>query len=162
MLVVAGFVDARNSDQIRRSRSFFGVLRISRDRDIKGYTELRHGTTLHGRQSLEPSRRARAALLLPADGPVGQLFAELDGGRGAIRMAVIGLGTGTLAAYARPGDRVTFYEIDRLVRDVAFDPRYFTYATDARDAARACAWSSATRASAWRRCAGSGPRSATT
>jgi hypothetical protein len=133
VLLVAGFVDARNNDQIRQSRSFFGVLRISRDRDPKGYTELRHGTTLHGRQSLEPSRRAEPLSYYQSKGPIGQLFAELDRRPGAVRMAVIGLGTGTLAAYARPGDRVTFYEIDRLVRDVAFDPRYFTYAADARD-----------------------------
>jgi len=133
VLLVAGFVDARNSEQIRQSRSFFGVLRISRDRDEKGYTELRHGTTLHGRQSLEPARRAEPLSYYPRNGPIGQLFAELDRRPGAVRMAVIGLGTGTLAAYARPGDRVTFYEIDRLVRDVAFDPRYFTYAVDARD-----------------------------
>ena len=133
VLLVAGFVDARNSDQIRQSRSFFGVLRISRDRDEKGYTELRHGTTLHGRQSLEPSRRAEPISYYQRKGPIGQLFTELDRRPGAVRMAVIGLGTGTLAAYARPGDRVTFYEIDRLVRDVAFDPRYFTYAVDARD-----------------------------
>ncbi len=133
VLLVAGFVDARNNDQIRQSRSFFGVLRISRDRDAKGYTELRHGTTLHGRQSLEPSRRAEPLSYYQRKGPIGQLFAELDRRPGAVRMAVIGLGTGTLAAYARPADRVTFYEIDRLVRDVAFDPRYFTYAADARD-----------------------------
>ena len=133
VLLVAGFVDARNSDQIRQSRSFFGVLRISRDRDEKGYTELRHGTTLHGRQSLEPARRAEPLAYYQRRGPVGQLFAELGRRPGALRMAVIGLGTGTLAAYARPGDRLTFYEIDRLVRDVAFDPRYFTYAADARD-----------------------------
>src|SRR5216683_2820886 len=133
VLLVAGFVDARNSDQIRESRSFFGVLRISRDRDERGYTELRHGTTLHGRQSLEPSRRAEPLSYYQRNGPIGQLFVELDRRPGAVRMAVIGLGTGTLAAYARPADRVTFYEIDRLVRDVAFDPRYFTYAVDARD-----------------------------
>jgi hypothetical protein len=133
VLLVAGFVDARNNDQIRQSRSFFGVLRISRDRDPTGYTELRHGTTLHGRQSLEPSRRAEPLSYYQRKGPIGQLFDELDRRPGAVRMAVIGLGTGTLAAYARPGDRVTFYEIDRLVRDVAFDPRYFTYAADARD-----------------------------
>jgi hypothetical protein len=135
VLLVAGFVDARKSEQIRESRSFFGVLRISRDRDPKGYTELRHGTTLHGRQSLEPSRRAEPLSYYQRTGPIGQLFTELDRRPGAIRMAVIGLGTGTLAAYARPGDRVTFYEIDRLVRDVAFDPRYFTYTADARDRA---------------------------
>jgi SAM-dependent methyltransferase len=135
VLLISGFVDARNSDQIRQSRSFFGVLRISRDRDPKGYTELRHGTTLHGRQSLEPSRRAEPISYYQRKGPVGQLFAELDRRPGSVHMAVVGLGTGTLAAYARPGDRVTFYEIDRLVRDVAFDPAYFTYATDARDRA---------------------------
>ncbi|HJV55313.1 MAG TPA: hypothetical protein VJ971_05045 [Methylomirabilota bacterium] len=135
VLLISGFVDARNSDQIRQSRSFFGVLRISRDRDPKGYTELRHGTTLHGRQSLEPSRRAEPLSYYQRKGPIGQLFAELDRRSGSRHMAVVGLGTGTLAAYARPGDRVTFYEIDRLVRDIAFDPAYFTYATDARDRA---------------------------
>jgi hypothetical protein len=133
VLLISGFVDARNNDQIRQSRSFFGVLRISRDRDPKGYTELRHGTTLHGRQSLEPSRRAEPLSYYHRKGPIGQLFAELDGRAGSVHMAVVGLGTGTLAAYARPGDRVTFYEIDRMVRDIAFDPAYFTYATDARD-----------------------------
>ncbi len=135
VLLISGFVDARNSDQIRQSRSFFGVLRISRDRDPKGYTELRHGTTLHGRQSLEPSRRAEPISYYQRKGPIGQLFAELDRRPGSRHMAVVGLGTGTLAAYARPGDRITFYEIDRLVRDVAFDPAYFTYVTDARDRA---------------------------
>ncbi len=135
VLLISGFVDARNGDQIRQSRSFFGVLRISRDRDPKGYTELRHGTTLHGRQSLEPARRAEPLSYYQRKGPIGQLFAELDRRPGSRHMAVVGLGTGTLAAYARPGDRVTFYEIDRLVRDIAFDPAYFTYVTDARDRA---------------------------
>lgn len=133
VLVVAGFVDARNSDQIRQSRSFFGVLRILRDRDEKGYTELHHGTTLHGRQSLEPARRAEPISYYHLRGPIGQLFTELDRRGSARRMAVIGLGTGTLAAYARAGDALTFYEIDRLVREIAFDPAYFTYAVDARD-----------------------------
>ena len=135
VLLISGFVDARNNDQIRQSRSFFGVLRISRDRDPKGYTELRHGTTLHGRQSLEPARRAEPLSYYHRQGPIGQLFTELDRRPGGLHMAVVGLGTGTLAAYARPGDRVTFYEIDRLVRDIAFDPTYFTYATDARNRA---------------------------
>ena len=135
VLLVAGFVDARNSEQIRQSRSFFGVLQVTRDRDDKGYTELRHGTTLHGRQSLEPARRSEPLSYYQRNGPVGQLFVEMGRRALELRIAVIGLGTGTLAAYARPGDRVTFYEIDRLVHEVAFDPRYFTYTTDARDRA---------------------------
>ncbi len=133
VLLVAGFVDARNSEQIRQSRSFFGVLRIMRDRDEKGFTSLRHGTTLHGQQSLEPVRRGEPLTYYHRQGPIGQLFAELDQRAGSLRIAVIGLGTGTLAAYARPGDAVTFYEIDRLVRDVAFDRSYFIYVADALD-----------------------------
>ena len=135
VLVISGYVDARNNDQIRQSRSFFGVVRISRDQDATGYTELRHGTTLHGRQSLEPARRAQPLSYYQPKGPVGQLFEELDRRPAPLSIAVIGLGTGTLAAYARPGDRMTFYEIDRLVRDVAFNPRYFTYTADARERA---------------------------
>jgi spermidine synthase len=133
VLVAAGFVDAHKGDRIRQARSFFGVLRVSRDRDEKGYTELRHGTTLHGRQSVDPARRGEPLSYYHRQGPIGQIFAELDGRRGGRKVAVIGLGTGTLAAYARPGDVMTFYEIDRLVRDIAFDRAYFTYLTDARD-----------------------------
>ena len=131
LLVVAGFVDARNSEEIRRARSFFGVLRVTRDRDIKGYTELRHGTTLHGRQANDPTRRGEPLSYYHREGPIGYLFAELQRRSPSLRIAVIGLGTGTLAAYARPGDAITFYEIDRLVRDIAFDRAYFTYTTDA-------------------------------
>ena len=131
VLVVAGFVDARNSEEIRRARSFFGVLRVTRDRDTKGYTELRHGTTLHGRQANDPTRQGEPLSYYHREGPIGHLFAELQRRSTSLRIAVIGLGTGTLAAYGRPGDAITFYEIDRLVRDIAFDRAYFTYTTDA-------------------------------
>jgi SAM-dependent methyltransferase len=133
LLAVTGFVDKWNNEQIHQARSFFGALRITRDRDDKGYTELRHGTTLHGRQSLDPERRGEPLSYYHRQGPIGQVFAELDKRSDARRVAVIGLGTGTLAAYARTGDAMTFYEIDRLVRDIAFDRAYFTYVTDARD-----------------------------
>ena len=46
------------------------------------------------------------------------------------RVAIVGLGAGTLAAYARPGQRWTFYEIDPLVERIARDPRFFTYLKD--------------------------------
>ncbi len=45
---------------------------------------------------------------------------------------MVGLGTGTAAAYATAGDRWTFYEIDPGIVRVARDPRYFTYLTDSR------------------------------
>jgi SAM-dependent methyltransferase len=132
-VLASSVIDARNSDEIHRARSFFGVLQVTRDRDDpEGYTELRHGTTLHGTQSVDPARREEPLSYYSREGPIGQVFAEIAARAPARRVAVIGLGAGTLAAYARPGDVMTFYEIDRLVRDIAFDPTRFTYVTDAR------------------------------
>ena len=43
------------------------------------------------------------------------------------RVGVIGLGTGSIACYSKPGERWTFYEIDPTVERIARDPRLFTY-----------------------------------
>jgi spermidine synthase len=56
------------------------------------------------------------------------LALHIKGDRGPIRVGVIGLGTGTLAAYSRPGDRYTFYEINPLVVQLARTE--FTFLSD--------------------------------
>lgn len=48
-------------------------------------------------------------------------------------MAVLGLGTGTMAGYTRPGQELWYYEIDPAVIPIARNPKYFTYITDAED-----------------------------
>jgi spermidine synthase len=52
------------------------------------------------------------------------------------RIGVVGLGAGTLACYARPGQSWTFYEIDPAVVNIARDASRFTFlsrcAPDAR------------------------------
>jgi hypothetical protein len=131
VLVGGDFVDARNSNQILQARSFFGVLRVTRDKSLTGYTELRHGTTVHGRQSLDPARRQEPLAYYHRGSPIGLVMAELERRSPALRAAVIGLGTGTMAAYARPGDIMTFYEIDPLVRGIATTRFYFAYVPDA-------------------------------
>jgi SAM-dependent methyltransferase len=47
---------------------------------------------------------------------------------GALRIGVVGLGTGTLSAYGNPGDYFRFYEINPDV--VQFSEKYFTYRKD--------------------------------
>ena len=42
-------------------------------------------------------------------------------------MGVVGLGVGSLAAYAAAGDQWTFYEIDPVVERIARDGRYFRF-----------------------------------
>jgi len=47
-----------------------------------------------------------------------------------LRIGVVGLGIGTIAAYGRPGDTIRFYEINPEVIRIANDHRYFTFLSD--------------------------------
>jgi SAM-dependent methyltransferase len=111
---------------IDRERNFFGVRTVEQGGGVRS---LVHGTTLHGNQLLRPGLPQPTTYYHPAS-PIGQLIT--GGPRGLTRRtAVIGLGTGTMAAYSQPGDRWTFYEIDPEIVRVARDPRFFTYLRDA-------------------------------
>ena len=133
VLIVGDFVDARNENQILKARSFFGVLQVTRDTTLAGYTELRHGTTLHGRQALDQKLRPEPLAYYHRGSPIALVMDELDRRSTVLNAAVIGLGTGTMAAFMRPGDTITFYEIDPLVRDIATNRFYFAYVPDAID-----------------------------
>ncbi len=114
-------------------RSFFGINRVIQyDHEIGGkYHSLLHGTTMHGKQSLEPKRRNEPLSYFTIDSPIGQFFASVKP-QNLSHVAVLGLGVGTLAAYAQPGQTWTFYEIDPTVEKIARDPRYFTFLQDAK------------------------------
>ena len=104
------------------SRTFFGTYRVIADGQQRAYT-LFHGTTIHGRQNIG----SREPLTYyHVNSPVAQLLASrpADGLRS---VGAVGLGIGTLAWYAKPGQRWTFYEIDPEVEHIARDARYFTH-----------------------------------
>lgn len=84
------------------------------------------GTTLHGLQFTD-SRGAEPSTYYSRVGPLASVFDNLRSRTGDARVGVVGLGVGTIAAYARPGDEMTFYEIDQTVVDIARNPAYFTY-----------------------------------
>ena len=110
---------------LHADRSFFGLSRVVPDAE-SGYHRLLHGSTLHGMQSLDPARRREPLTYYAASGPIGQVFAALHDVGSPERVGVVGLGTGSLACYQRPGQEWTFYEIDPTVERIARDPRYFT------------------------------------
>ncbi len=114
-------------------RSFFGVTAVLRPAD-RPVTILMNGTTVHGIQSTDPAYRDVPGSYYVAQGPLGDVFrlarSRPDAADGR-SIGVVGLGSGTLAAYARAGDRLTFFEIDPLVVRVARDPAYFTWLSDA-------------------------------
>jgi hypothetical protein len=127
-------------------RTFFGVHRVHRRygpalvdpvRRVRTrvlYDALYHGNTRHGTQALDPRFRRVATSYYHRTGPMGRVFEVLGTGPRLDRVAVVGLGVGTLAAYGRPGQTMTFYEIDPAVVRIASDTRLFTYLAESRAA----------------------------
>ena len=103
------------------ARNFYGVLRVQDDpaaANQPARRDLLNGTIVHGIEILEPERRAEATTYYGAES--GAAFALNEAHRrGTISAGIIGLGAGTLAAYGKPGDRFTFYEINPLVIQAA-------------------------------------------
>ncbi|HYL13647.1 MAG TPA: fused MFS/spermidine synthase [Terriglobales bacterium] len=124
-------------------RNFYGVLRVedliapgivtmkgkygpSADEDLH-YRELLNGTIDHGTQFLSPARRREPTSYYSPDSGIG-LALKVAGQRGRLRVGVIGLGAGTIAAYGRSGDSYVFYEINPLVLQIA--NREFSFLRD--------------------------------
>ncbi len=117
-------------------RSFFGVNKITETRDGQ-YRLLYQGTTLHG------AERVRNADGTPVTGkPVpttyyyegGPLYQTITALRethgGVLNVAAVGLGSGSLACAARPGDNWKFFEIDPTVVKIARDPTKFRFMSE--------------------------------
>lgn len=105
-------------------RSFFGVHLVSVRGDIREY---RNGTTIHGAQFIAESGARPTPLTYYH--PQGLMAQIVNGTRKipARTIGIIGLGTGALACYSKPGQDWHFYEIDPMVVDIAKNPKYFSF-----------------------------------
>jgi len=102
-----------------RTRSYFGIYTV-RDYPAQKLRTLAHGTTLHGEQSTDPALRRMPRTYYGPGAGVGIAFGHAQDLFGAApRVAVVGLGTGTLACFARPGEHYSFYEIDPAVLNLS-------------------------------------------
>jgi SAM-dependent methyltransferase len=146
-IIVALFMLARNesASSNRMARNFYGVLRVSdefapnvvllkgneqsRPKDDLRFRRLMNGTITHGLQFLGAHRRDQPASYYGPDSGIGEAFTALASRRPR-RIGVIGLGTGTIAAYAHDGDEFTFYEINPLVVQIA--KQDFTFLRDTK------------------------------
>ena len=104
-------------------RSFFGVLQVTRERGDR-FQLLVSGRTMHGKQALASGSEHVPLAYYHPTGPAGDVLGPLPSLAApsklpSRRVGVIGLGIGSLAAYARPGDEWTFFEINPAVVDVA-------------------------------------------
>lgn len=117
---------------LHAERTFFGQHVVT---DRGGFRFLRHGTTTHGAQPHADQLRCEPTTYYARTGPIGQLFGSFVGAEARQQIGVIGLGTGSMAAYARPGQQWTFFEINPAVVALS-EGRYFTYLTECAADAR--------------------------
>jgi SAM-dependent methyltransferase len=109
-------------------RSFYGVLHVKEYNpgEEAHLRRLVHGTIMHGEQYMYGDlRRLITTYYTPSSG-IGAAIKSKQGH--PVKVGVIGLGSGTLAAYGRPGDVYRFYEIDRRVVEIA--STQFTFLSD--------------------------------
>lgn len=107
------------------TRNFYGVVKIY---EGDGERLLYNGTTFHGRQFLDPKLAIRPSTYYGPGSGVGRALtytALTHRKNESLSVGVIGLGTGSIAAYCSAKDRYVFYDIDMRIEDVARE--YFTY-----------------------------------
>ena len=123
------YVDTLSKDALVMTRNFYGTLRVKQygaDSEPDASRRLMHGVIMHGEQYMGPGRRREATTYYGATSGIGRLIKTLPAA--PARVGVVGLGTGTLAVYGRPGDVYRFYEINPQVVEIA--RKSFTYLTD--------------------------------
>src|SRR5690606_3522336 len=86
---------------LERHRSFFGVHSVLID-DTGHFHVLMHGITIHGAQYIDPRKRERPTTYFHADSPIAHVLSVLGREGRLRRVAVIGMGAGTLACHRAP------------------------------------------------------------
>ena len=133
-LVPVAYLDSSNAGVVvAEMRNFYGVVRVTQQLDTRGAKfVMTHGRTMHGTEYIPEKNHPLASTYYTASTGVGMAL-DLHR-RGPMEVGVIGLGAGTLASYAKPGDHWTFFEINPDVIRLANEP--FTYLRSASSNAR--------------------------
>jgi len=112
------------------ARNFYGVLRVQEfsPDEVNRHLTLMHGTIMHGRQYLERDFRRQPSTYYTRDSGIGRVIESLHPSLTPLKVGIIGLGAGTIAAYGAPGDVYRFYDINPAVVNIARN--VFTYLKD--------------------------------
>jgi hypothetical protein len=126
--------EAGDSRDLAAVRNFYGILRVTQKGDPPWVRRLlTHGRTVHGFQYQDDVKRLWPVSYYGAHSGLGLVMEfhprRFEGGR-TLRVGVIGLGTGTVAAYGHAGDTIRYYEINPAVDRISND--YFTFRKDSK------------------------------
>ncbi len=126
-------VGGKGNGVVFEERNFYGIIRVKEvsadDPEWHEY-DLTNGIAIHGLQFTAPEKRDLPTTYYGEQSGVGlALLNHPKRGQG-MKVGVLGLGIGTLAAYSQPGDRYRFYELNPLVADLANGKGgYFSFLT---------------------------------
>jgi spermidine synthase len=117
-----------------QARNFFGVVRVKEvypdDPAWHGFN-VSHGVTIHGMQFTDQAKRHIPTTYYAAQSGLGLAMLNHPKYGQGMRVGILGLGIGTMAAYAQPGDDYRFYEINPVMVDLAQGlGGYFSYLAD--------------------------------
>ena len=117
-------------------RNFYGVVSVRELGDPGSSSDryaLVHGVTIHGYQFSIGELRDFPTSYYGETGGGGLAILNHPNRGHAMRVGVLGLGVGTLAAYGQPGDIYRFYEINPLVIQLAEGQGgYFSFLADSQ------------------------------
>ncbi|MEK7835551.1 MAG: fused MFS/spermidine synthase, partial [Pseudomonadota bacterium] len=110
-------IDYQVADSRVMMRNFYSVTRTREHDTPVPFRSMVHGGIVHGGQLLDPDMRLAPSSYFGPNSGYGRMFASLpDAPR---NVGVIGLGAGSIIAYARKGDTFRFYEINPQVVELA-------------------------------------------
>ncbi len=121
-LVLPGYIEGAAS--VYSTRNFFGVKKVLEDRNAR-LRKLLHGDTIHGSERTDAESVGKPVSYYYPGGSVSNVVEALRNRGRPQRFGVVGLGAGTMAAYADAAHHVTFFEIDPSTEPIA--RRYFTF-----------------------------------
>jgi SAM-dependent methyltransferase len=115
--------ELESGERLHVARNFFGVKKVIFEWS-GNYRKLLHGDTMHGVEGLGPLQAGMPLSYYFPNGPFGDVMSTMSKRPGQ-RFGVVGLGSGTIAAYTQPNRHITFFEIDPQIEFIAKE--FFTF-----------------------------------
>jgi hypothetical protein len=134
--VMLAVLDTYFSGALYAERNFYGVIRVHEtipEGSIERAYMMSHGITVHGLQFTDPAVRQIPTTYYVRDAGAGLAILNHPKYGHDMRVGLLGLGVGTLATYAEPGDEYRLYEINPTVVDLAEGRgEYFSFLSESQ------------------------------
>jgi SAM-dependent methyltransferase len=131
VVLIAGYRSWFARESLHASRTFYGTFRVvdepANDETPVPVRTMRHGATVHGGQARTPEEQANPTAYYRFGQCIHRATSLVPSPR---RFGGVGLGVGAVAAYGRPGDAMTFYEIEPTMEAMARE--WFSYMDDSK------------------------------